>query len=97
MNNDVQSSLQRLTRKCSFLVDRFKTVDAERRQAVEQVNALNEKLYQQSTEIEKLRTELEYLRVSSALTPGADDVERTRAIIADMVRDIDRCIAELKE
>ena len=56
------------------------------------------KLYfQLRHELEALKLQVEYLSVSSALAPDRDTLENTRSIIADLVREVDRCIADLSD
>ena len=39
--------------------------------------------------------EIERLKVTSVLTPDHKDVEATRAFLSELVREIDKCIAQL--
>ncbi len=42
-----------------------------------------------------MRQEAEHLKVVHTITPSRDDVQRTRAMISELMRDIDRCIADI--
>lgn len=48
-------------------------------------------------QIQLMAAEIENLRVSSVLAPTADAVNATRAVIRDLIRDIDRCIADIND
>ena len=48
-------------------------------------------------ELQQLRLQAEYLTVATTLGSDRSSVEATRAMLADLVRDIDRCIADLME
>lgn len=45
--------------------------------------------------IDDLNRQIEYLKVASVLTPNHHDVEETRAILSELVREIDKCINQL--
>ncbi len=46
---------------------------------------------------ELLQQELEYLKMARVVAPNLDDVEKARTTISTLVRDIDKCIAQLNE
>ena len=41
--------------------------------------------------------QVEYLTVVSTIAPSRESLDETRARIAGLMREIDRCIADLKE
>jgi len=51
----------------------------------------------QQQELNRLQQEVEYLKVVTTLNPDRKDVEKSRAFISELVREIDKCISELKE
>ena len=97
MASDLRNTLTRLSEKSRFLTQRYRRVTEERRQALDQVKELRNTLQQRDKEIQTLRMQVEYLTVVSTIAPGHEQLEETRAKIASLMREIDRCIADLKE
>ena len=97
MANDLKQTLERLRGKTDLLVERYQLLLQEK----QQVDMLNEELSstikKQQQEIDRLQQEVEHLKVVTTLTPKREDVEKSRAFLSKLVRNIDKCIAELKE
>lgn len=94
---DYHSTLESISAKSRLLLERYRMVVQARDEALARVEQLSQQLTQQQKEIEKLRTDNEYLRMASTLAPSRDDVEKARDMITTLVREIDRCIIDLKE
>ncbi len=93
---DLQEQVRRIADKTRLLLIRNQALR-------EEVAALKAALAEREacvlardTEIEKLRLELEYMRVASVVSPTADSRRQTAEMISDLVREIDRCIADLR-
>lgn len=97
MATDLRASLTRISEKSRFLTQRYMRVQQERDQALDELRSLQQLLDERNKEIQTLKMQLEYLSVVSTIVPSRDAIESTRAKIAGLVRDIDRCIADLKE
>ncbi len=69
----------------------------EKRAADARILELQDTLERQKKEINIMQQQIEHLRVVTTLNPSRDDVERSRAILTELVRDIDKCISELTE
>ena len=54
-------------------------------------------LSSKNPEIERLTQEVEYLKIATTIVPDRTQVENSRAILTKLVREIDKCILELKE
>ena len=97
MANDLKQTLERLRGKADLLVERYQLLLQEK----QQVDMLNEELSstikKQQQEIDRLQQEVEHLKVVTTLTPKREDVEKSRAFLSKLVRNIDKCINELKE
>lgn len=94
---ELRDTLSRLSEKSKFLTQRYVRVAQERDQALEKAESLQKELEERNKEIQTLKMQLEYLSVVSTIVPTRDALDATRAKIADLVRDIDRCIADLNE
>lgn len=97
MASDLETTLSRISEKSRFLTERFRVVSRQQAEAERRIAELESELHERNRRIQRLTAEIEYLRVSSALAPSADTVNATRAMIKELVREIERCIADLNE
>ncbi len=95
MAKDLSEQLSRLGRKAELLVTRFATLKSENqtlRAEIEELKAQNKALQAQN---EKQGLELEYLKISGAIAPTSEEAHKARAILSNLVREIDACVADL--
>ncbi|MCH5219176.1 MAG: hypothetical protein J1F20_01305 [Muribaculaceae bacterium] len=97
MASDLDSTLKRLAEKSRFMTERFKVVTRQRDEAIARIAELEKELHERDRRLESMQTELEYLKVSSVLSPTSESVAATRAIIKGLISDIDRCIADIRD
>lgn len=97
MASDLEQSVQRIGEKARILVERYRVVEQEKAEALRRVADLERQLDIQRKENERLRMQTEFLTVSSAIAPDPDSVEHARAIVADLLSEVDRCIADLHD
>ena len=95
MAGEFQQTLERVAAKARIVAQRYKLIERQRDQALERAAALEEELRRRDREILDLRRQVEFLRAATNIAPERSDVERTRSILASLVREIDACIAEL--
>lgn len=97
MASDIASTLTRLSEKSRFLTERYKVVMQERDSARVRVAELEKDVRDRDRQLQLMRAELEYLKVSSVLAPTAESVTATRVMLREIISEIDRCMAELKD
>lgn len=97
MAAELQQTVDRLKAKMMVVNDRFKLICTERDSALERIAALEKDLDAARLEIQRLGAEVEFLRIATTISPERKDVERTRSLLSELIRDIDKCIADLKE
>lgn len=95
MAKDLAEQLNRIGHKAELLVTRFASLKEQNQELRQQVLELQATVQAQKAEIEKQRVQIEHFRISSALAPDTATAKETRAIIAQIVRDIDACVADL--
>lgn len=95
MAKELQNTLSRLAEKHRFLVTRYQTLLNQNNSLKERVAELEKQVAERDSRLEKLETRSEYLEISSAIAPNFAELESTRDMVADLVREIDRCIADL--
>ena len=95
MAKDFAEQLSRIGHKAELLVTRYSTLKEHNARLRQQVLELQATLRAHEALIEKQRIELEHLRISSAIAPDTATAREARAILAELVREIDVCIADL--
>ncbi len=97
MVEDFKQTLERLRGKTDLLTKRYQALLQEKQVADMQNEELTALTNKQQQEINRLQQEVEYLKVVTTLNPNRNDVEKSRAFLSELVREIDKCISELKE
>lgn len=97
MAGDLQQTVERLRAKMLVVSDRFALVCDQRDRALARVAGLEADLDRHRKLVSELRQEVEFLKIATTIAPERKDVEQTRALLAELVREIDKCIADLKE
>lgn len=95
MAGEFQQTLERVAAKARIVAQRYKLIEQQRDQALERAEFLQEELRRRDREILDLRRQVEFLRTATTIAPERSDVERARAILSSLVREIDACIADL--
>ncbi|MDE5661941.1 MAG: hypothetical protein K2F91_07315 [Muribaculaceae bacterium] len=95
MAKDLAEQLSRIGHKAELLVTRYATLKERNIQLQRQLTELQATVHAQQSLIEKQQTELEHFRISSALAPDTATAREARATIAELVREIDACVADL--
>ena len=95
MADNLQQRIDRLKAKASLLTERYIIVAQARKEAEQRVAELEVMVRNLSREISLRDAEIERLKVSSVLSPDHNDVEATRRFLSGLVREIDKCIAQL--
>ncbi len=96
MPENVQDIARSIDSKVRVIVERqamlSERIVAERAEA----EHLRNRVEELSARVEQLKAENEYLSVMRAVSVTPQQAEHSRALLAGLVREIDRCIAELK-
>lgn len=94
---DLKQQLERVAAKADLIVERCRRLTTQRDEALAKVEDLERQLAERDKEIGRLKVDNEYLHLASALCPDRKEIENARSLISGLVRDIDRCILDLKE
>lgn len=97
MAGNLQETLERISNKAALLTERHAILRKEKNLADARIEELNATILKQRKEIESLQQEIEYLKIATTIIPNHKDVEKSRAILSGLVREIDKCISELSE
>ncbi|MDE5725936.1 MAG: hypothetical protein K2L29_02295 [Duncaniella sp.] len=91
----LQQRVEKLKHKAALLQERYTAICRAKSEADSRIAELTEEIKTLNRKLSEKETEIERLKVSSVLTPDHRDVEKTRQFISGLVRDIDKCIAQL--
>lgn len=94
---DLQNRLDQIKVKSGMLVERYKQERQQREQLQEAVSDCERQIKELKQQIARLKEENEMLKLNGLVSPSREDVENSRTILSKLVRDIDRCIADLTE
>ena len=97
MARDFNTQIQSLSAKMAVIAEKYSVLESQYRDAREEIIQLKAVVLAREKELQQLRLQAEYLTVATTLGSDRSSVEATRAMLADLVRDIDRCIADLME
>ena len=97
MATDLQERLERVSRKTLGLTDRYNALLGEKRAADARIAELQSTGTDLRQQVETLTRQIDYLTVVTTAIPSRSDVERSRAVISRLVREIDKCISDLSD
>lgn len=79
------------------LLDRFQALEAENAGLRSKLDDCEARALQLKADYDQKCSDYEALKVSKVLSVSDDDIERTRARLTKMIRDVNKCIAVLKQ
>jgi len=91
----LRQRLDSIEAKASLLVEKYARLRAAKAVSDRRNEELLRQVERQSREIADLRHQVEYLRVATSIAPSREAVEQSRAVLSELVREIDKCIADL--
>lgn len=94
---DLAEQLSRINGKAQLLLIRYNALRGKVESLTSENQELRAVILAREAEIEKLKTEMEYLRIASTVDPDRKTKESVYTMLSDIVREIDRCVADLKE
>ena len=96
MAEHVQEITDSIRAKIGIILDRQNMLVQQIANERAEIATLRAKVEALSAELRQLKTDNEYLTVMRATAITPQQAEQSRAMLAGLVREIDRCIAELK-
>lgn len=97
MASALQETLSRIINKSNVLIEKYHALSAEKEELAARNAQLEQEVAQLKQQLEKLQQSLDYLSMARSIAPDAQKAAQTRALITSLVRDIDKCIAQLNE
>lgn len=97
MPSDLQQQLESVRAKARVVTEKYHHLKEAYDAAKDEISTLKAEILARDEELEQLKLKVEYLSIASTVRITGDDLASTRAMVADLVREIDRCLADLKE
>lgn len=97
MAGDLQNQILSVRAKARVVGEKYRHIKNAYDNAREEISDLKAQILARDKEIEELRMKVEYLSIASTVRLTGDNLAATRAMVADLVREIDECLADLKE
>ena len=95
MATDLHSTIQRILNKSNVLVEKYQALEAEYEKVEAEAVKLREENDRLVKEAQMLRSENDYLKLARSIMPSQEHLAESRAIVNQLVRDVDKCIAQL--
>ncbi len=96
MAYDFERAIERLRGKTAMVAKRYRVAIDQRDAARRDMKRLEDELLHKDREIKELKMKIEYLSVVTSARPSADEMKRSRAMLSELVREIDQCISDLQ-
>lgn len=96
MAESLSEIFERLLQKQQMLVERYHVLEGKYAALGKEKSELESELSNREKAIEKLQMENQYLKVVKMVAPDKEALEKSRKIIAKLVRDVEKCIEQLE-
>ena len=97
MAGELQQAIDRVNAKTQIVLDRYAIVQQRLVDSAARIAELEKQLAAAREEAHRLSLEVEFLKVATTISPTREDVAKTRAMLSELVREIDKCITELND
>lgn len=97
MATDFNQQVDRIRAKSSLILEKYLRLKQAYDDARKELTKLKAALIARDKEIENLRMQVDHYSIASVVKASGDDLQSTRAMVADLVREIDRCIVDLSD
>lgn len=97
MAETLQQKLDQIQKKSELLVTRYSVLMAEKVNVENQNIELNELIEKLKQELEECRTENKHLKTARVISTTEEELSKNKAILSKMVREVDKCIAQLTD
>lgn len=95
MAGNLQQRIDRIIAKAALIDERYRLLAEAKAVTDNRVGELEAEVDTLRRQLSERDREIERLRVASALAPDHSNVEEARALLTELVREIDKCIKQL--
>jgi chromosome segregation ATPase len=97
MTGELQNRLDSVCRKAILLTERYQALAKAKAEADSRIATLESQLAESDRRIHEMEARLKYLTIAHTVNPTHEEIEQSRKVITELVRQIDRCINELND
>lgn len=97
MSLSLQQRIDSVRAKAALLTQRYAGLRQQHEAALQRIEQLGRDNDQLRRRLDQLEVQAQQLRVATALAPDHRDAEQARTAIAKLIREIDKCIAQLSQ
>ena len=97
MADDFYTQVERIRAKAMVVAEKYTSLKKAYDILKNDTDRLRAELLARDKEIEQLKMKVEHFSIASTVKVSNGDIESTRALVADLIREIDRCIADLND
>lgn len=95
MAQQLQDRVEHIGAKCGVLLEKYTLLRDSMANVKRELSEALEENARLKLQVEQLERSNRMLKLASALAPDAESSDRVRKLLSKMVRDIDKCIAQL--
>lgn len=92
MADDLRERLARVAVKSQMLVERYEALQQRLEQADERIAELEAELARCRNAQRQAQRQIELMHVADTISPTREDLSRSRVMLTEMLREIDKCI-----
>lgn len=97
MADDLESRISRIESKLVVMLEKYRRLEAEKEEYQRKTAELAGDVDKLTKQIEQLKLDNDYLRMARAINSSAAELSQSKAILTQLVRDVDKCIAQLTD
>ncbi len=97
IKDKLQERLVSLSGKTRLMVEKYQALEKQKLAAEAKIEDLEAEILKMKQQIEQLNVKIEYLQVTSAISPSRSELEQTKKVLSDLVREINKCINDLTQ
>lgn len=97
MDVNLEELIERLQRKMLVLVDKYRLLEADKKSVDEENAGLKAEIVRLKKQLEQTNMEKEFIRIARNITNTPEDLAKNKAVLVQLVRDVDKCIAQLTD
>ncbi|MEZ4722219.1 MAG: hypothetical protein R2813_10130 [Flavobacteriales bacterium] len=94
---DLSDSIETLSEKTDRLIKAYRGAKTKVESLISENNKFKSKIEGLNEELERMKEENKVLKMAAAIKGDGESVTETKRRISQMVREIDRCIAQLND
>lgn len=97
MASDLQQQIERVAAKTRVIGEKYVALKAAYESSRDEISMLKAQLLARDEEVKQLKNRIESVTLATHFNTSAASLDDSRAIVANLVKEIDRCIADILE